>query len=150
MQLSANQKKTLDAAHRILEKIAKYQADYQFTTPDAVKGYFATRLASKESETFCVAFLDNQHNLIETKDMFNGTIDGASVYPREVVKTALALNSSAVIFSHNHPSGLTEPSEADKRITNRLVEALSLVDIRALDHIIVGNGCLSFAEKGLM
>ena len=93
-------------------------------------------------------FLDNQHQLIEFEELFFGTIDAASIYPREVVKAALNYNAAAVVFAHNHPSGIAEPSQADRRITQRLVDALKLVDIRVLDHIVVGEDCVSFAEKG--
>ena len=100
---------------------------------------------------FCCLHLDNRHRLIAFDELFRGTIDGASVHPREVVKQALARNAAAVILAHNHPSGVAEPSQADELITHRLKEALALVDIRLLDHVIVGDGsCLSFAEKGLI
>ena len=100
---------------------------------------------------FCCLYLDNRHRLIAFDELFRGTIDGASVHPREVVKQALARNAAAVILAHNHPSGVAEPSQADELITQRLKEALALVDIRLLDHVIVGDGnCLSFAERGLI
>jgi DNA repair protein RadC len=96
-------------------------------------------------------FLDNQHRLIAYDEIFYGTIDGAAVYPREVVKKALSWNSSAVILAHNHPSGIAEPSQADQRITQRLQDALSLVDVRVIDHMVVGdNEVISFAERGLL
>jgi DNA repair protein RadC len=95
--------------------------------------------------------LDNRHRLIAFDELFRGTIDGASVHPREVVRQALARNAAAVILAHNHPSGVAEPSQADELITQRLKEALALVDIRLLDHLVVGDGsCVSFAEKGLL
>jgi DNA repair protein RadC len=100
---------------------------------------------------FGVLFLDSQHRLIEYKEMFNGTIDGAAVYPREVVKEALRLNAAAVVFGHNHPSGIPEPSQADRKITDRLIEALKLVDIRVLDHLVIGNqSTISFASRGYL
>ena len=100
---------------------------------------------------FACLYLDNQHRLIEYKELFRGTIDGASVYPREVVKLCLQLNAAAVIFAHNHPSGINEPSQADRQITDKLKQALALVDIRVLDHFIIGDGePFSFAEHGLM
>lgn len=100
---------------------------------------------------FSVLFLTNQNRIISCEDMFRGTIDSASIYPREVVKRGLQLNAAAVIFAHNHPSGEAEPSTSDKFITDKLIQALKLVDIRALDHIIVGgDGCISFSERGLM
>ncbi|GIA88948.1 DNA repair protein RadC [Vibrio cholerae] len=95
-------------------------------------------------------FLDNQHRLIAFEELFFGTIDSASVYPREVLKAALKVNAAALIFAHNHPSGDATPSQADKQITQRLKEALALVDIRVLDHIVVGDSAISFAERGLL
>ena len=96
-------------------------------------------------------FLDNRHRLIAYEELFHGTIDGASVHPREVVKSALRYNAAAVILAHNHPSGVAEPSQADQRITKRLQDALTLVDIRVLDHFVVGDGePVSFAERGLI
>ena len=100
---------------------------------------------------FSVIFLDNRHRVISFEIMFRGTIDGSSVYPREVVKTALKHNAAATIFAHNHPSGDPEPSKADESITQRLKEALALVDIRVLDHLVVGSSeIVSFAERGLL
>lgn len=105
----------------------------------------------REAEVFVVIFLDNRHRIIAREDMFHGTIDGASVHPREVVKRALLHNAAAVIFAHNHPSGVAEPSRADQTLTERLKSALSLVDIRVIDHIVIGSDlCVSFAERGLI
>ena len=101
-------------------------------------------------EVFAFLMLDNRNRVIAFREMFRGTIDGASVYPREVVKQALADNAAAVIFAHNHPSGVGEPSQADIRITDRLKKALDLVDIRVLDHVIVGDSVTCFAEQGLL
>jgi DNA repair protein RadC len=113
--------------------------------------YLNLALAKKEHEVFVVLFLDSQHALIEAAELFRGTIDSASIHPREIVKAALAVNAAAVILAHNHPSGAPEPSEADKRITARITEALDLVDVRVLDHIIVGKTTnVSFAERGLL
>jgi DNA repair protein RadC len=104
-----------------------------------------------EHEVFCCLYLDKRHRLIQFEELFRGTIDGASVHPREIVKLALQRNSAAVIIAHNHPSGVAEPSQADEFITQRVKEALALVDIRLLDHIIVGDGaCVSLAERGLI
>lgn len=150
MKLSQNQLKTLRAAARIQEKMAKYGDEIQFTNATTAKTLFSNRLLGSDRELFEVAFLDNQHRLIECETLFSGTIDGAAVYPREVAKRALELNASAVVIAHNHPSGIVEPSEADKRITKRIVDALQLVDIRTLDHIIVGKTPFSFAENGLI
>ncbi len=120
-------------------------------TEAAVKEYLRAKLAGFEHEVFAVLFMDTQHRLIEYAEMFRGTIDGASVYPRELVKEALRLNAAAVIVSHNHPSGNPEPSGADRTLTQRLKEALGLVDVRVLDHIIVaGTDTTSFAERGLI
>ena len=119
--------------------------------PNAVRDYLAVHYAGQEREVFGVLFLDNRHRLIAFDELFRGTIDGASVHPREVVRQALYRNAAAVILAHNHPSGVAEPSQADELITHRLKDALALVDIRVLDHLIVGdNRCTSFAERGLL
>lgn len=108
-------------------------------------------LADREREVFLVMFLDSQHRIIESAELFQGTIDSATVYPREVVKAALSMNAAAVIIAHNHPSGDTTPSSADKNITKKIQESLSLVDIRVVDHIIVGGDKnFSFAAHGLL
>ena len=121
------------------------------TSAEAVKNYCRLNLAMKEHEVFGALFLDSQHRLIEFRELFRGTIDGCSVYVREVAKEALSLNAAAVIFTHNHPSGISEPSQADIRITERLKEALSLFDVRVLDHLIVSvESCVSFAERGIL
>ena len=115
------------------------------------KAFCSTKIGHKEHEVFGVLYLDNRHQLIEFDEMFRGTIDGASVYPREVVKDALMKNAAAVIFTHNHPSGVPEPSRSDMHLTDKLVSALHTVDIRVLDHIVVGSEeCVSFAERGLI
>lgn len=120
-----------------------------FNSPGDTRRYVQARLRHHPREVFSVLFLDNQHQLIACEDLFTGTIDSASVYPREVVQRALALNAAAVILAHNHPSGIAEPSQADRRLTQRLVDALQLVDIRTLDHLVVGDGdTVSFAERG--
>ncbi len=117
----------------------------------SVREYLQLKLMHRESEVFCCLFLDNQHRLLDYREVFHGTIDGCSVYPREVVKLALQRNAAAVILAHNHPSGVAEPSQADMRITERLTAALELIDVRVLDHLIVGNACIvSFAEQGLL
>jgi DNA repair protein RadC len=136
------------AARYLLAPLEKRDA---MANPRAVREYFTTRLATLEREEFCVMFLDNRHRVIACDCMFQGTIDGASVHPREVVKAALAHNAAAVILAHNHPSGVAEPSHSDELITQRLKDALALMDIRTLDHIIIGKGCaVSFAERGLI
>lgn len=120
------------------------------TSPTLAKDAIQLHLAGLEHEVFACLFLDNQHRVIKFDEMFRGTIDSASVYPREVVKAALACNAAAVIFAHNHPSGVAEPSEADRCITQRLKQAFGLIDIRVLDHFIVGESVYSFAEHGLL
>jgi len=119
--------------------------------PGAVREYLRLKLASEAMEVFSVVFLDSQHRVITYEPMFKGTIDGANVYPRVVVKRAIEHNCAAVIFAHNHPSGSTDPSRNDKAITTRLKAALDLVDVRVLDHFIIGEGVpFSFAEAGLL
>jgi DNA repair protein RadC len=119
--------------------------------PRATREFLRARLRDRDHEVFCCLFLDNRHRVICFDEVFRGTIDGASVHPRDIVKLALARNAAAVILAHNHPSGVAEPSQADELITGRLREALALVDIRVLDHIVVGDGaCVSFAERGLL
>ena len=138
----------LEAARKVIEQ--KMQRGAEFTSPVVVKKYLRTKLAGFEHEVFAVLFLDTRHRLIDYVEMFHGTIDSAEVHPREVVKAALRLNAAAVIISHNHPSGNPEPSAADRALTQRLKEALGLVDVRVLDHIIVAPGlALSMAEEGL-
>lgn len=125
--------------------------DTVFTSPLAVRNYLCLQLTDKEREVFSCLFLDSQHRLIEYQEIFAGTINSCSIYPREVVKAALRINAAAVIFSHNHPSGVAEPSMADKHVTKQLTEVLSLIDIRVLDHFIIGGDTVvSFAERGLL
>lgn len=129
----------------------KFKRGIALNSPLAARELIGLKLAEYEHEVFACLFLDNQHRLVRFSELFRGTIDGASVYPREVVKEALQCNAAAVIFCHNHPSGVAEPSEADKAITQRLRSALGLVDIRVLDHFVVGAGeVCSFAERGLL
>jgi DNA repair protein RadC len=119
--------------------------------PAATRQFLTAQLRDRPYEVFCCLHLDNRHRLIHFEEVFRGTIDGASVHPREVVRQALRFNAAALIFAHNHPSGVAEASQADELITRRLRDALALVDIRVLDHLIVGdNSCLSFAERGLL
>jgi DNA repair protein RadC len=121
------------------------------TSPEATRAYLSAQLRAYSYEVFACLFLDNQHRVIQFEELFRGTIDGASVYPREVAKRALFHNAAAVIFAHNHPSGVNEPSQADKHITDKLKQALVLFDIRVLDHFIIGDGQpYSFAEHGLL
>lgn len=119
--------------------------------PNASRDFLRLRIGSLTREVFCVAYLDNRHRVIAFEELFRGTLDGASVHPREVVRGAMEHNAAAVIFAHNHPSGVAEPSEADRRLTQRLKEALALVDVRVLDHIVVGaTEITSFAERGIL
>lgn len=119
--------------------------------PEKACEFLVCKLGGMEREVFACLFLDNQHRVQSYEELFRGTINGASVYPREVVKAALRNNSAAIVLAHNHPSGTTQPSEADKVITSRLRDALQLVDIGVLDHVIVGgNETYSFAEAGLL
>ncbi|NEX18822.1 JAB domain-containing protein [Thiorhodococcus mannitoliphagus] len=121
------------------------------TSPEATRGYLKMRLYSSPQEIFACLFLDNRHRVIRYDELFYGTIDGASVHPREVVRRVIETNAAAVIFAHNHPSGVAEPSQADLRITQRLKDALAIIEVRVLDHIIVGDGeGTSFAERGLL
>ncbi|MDH5727500.1 MAG: DNA repair protein RadC, partial [Gammaproteobacteria bacterium] len=121
------------------------------SSPAHTRAFLTSRLRDYEHEVFACLFLSNRHHVIAFEELFRGTIDGASVHPREVVKKALSANAAAIIFAHNHPSGVAEPSLADKTITKKLKDALALVDIRVLDHFIVADGyCFSFAEQGLI
>jgi len=122
-----------------------------FQSPETVQNWLRLRLGTFPDETFGMLFLDARHYLIEWSDIFRGTVDGASVHPRVVVRRALELNAAAAIAYHNHPSGVPEPSAADRHITQRLKSALALVDVRLLDHIVVSaSGSVSMAEQGLM
>jgi len=120
-------------------------------SPADTEQFLQARLRDLPHELFCCLYLDNRHRVLQFTEIFRGTIDGTSVYPREVVKEALAVNAAAVILAHNHPSGVAEPSQADERITRRLKSALELVDIRLLDHLIIGDGSsTSLATRGLL
>ncbi|WP_156294415.1 RadC family protein [Serratia oryzae] len=119
------------------------------TQPDAVRRYLRLQLERQEREVFMVMYLDNQHRLIACETLFTGTLASVNVYPREIVKQALAYNTAAVILAHNHPSGMAEPSQADRTVTETVTAALSLIDVRVLDHIVIGHGeAVSFAERG--
>ncbi|NOS89916.1 MAG: DNA repair protein RadC [Methylococcaceae bacterium] len=139
----------LEMAKRHFKEIL--QRGSALTSPDMTRAYLSAQLRGYSYEVFACLFLDNQHRVIQLEELFRGTIDGASVYPREVVKQALFHNAAAVIFAHNHPSGIAEPSQADQHITEKLKQALALFDIRVLDHFIIGDGMpYSFAEHGLI
>jgi DNA repair protein RadC len=119
--------------------------------PQRVKDYLSLHLAHREREVFAVLFLDTQLRLIALEELFSGTLNQTSVHPREVVRRAMALNAGAVVLAHNHPSGLAEPSRADEFLTQALKTALQLVDVKVLDHLVIGRGCVvSFAERGLL
>jgi DNA repair protein RadC len=139
--------------HQILEKAveileSRLVSGDAFTRPNDTKAFLRCKLGEYERKVFGVMLLNNQHQLIEFNELFFGSVDCASVYPREVVKLVLEKNALAVIFAHNHPSGDSNLSQADRRITERLKDALALVDVRVLDHIVVGNDCVSFTERG--
>jgi DNA repair protein RadC len=137
----------LEVGRRYLNQ--QLQRGLALNSPNAVKQYLRAQLCALSYEVFGCLLLDNQHRLIGYKELFRGTIDGASVYPREVVRQVLDSNAAAVILAHNHPSGLAEPSQADRLITDRLVKALGLIDVRVLDHMVVGDPeVVSFAERG--
>ena len=139
----------------VLEMARRYlfeslQRGDTLSSPQETRQYLSSQLRDYPHEVFAVLFLDQRHRVICFEELFRGTIDGASVYPREVVKKALQHNAAALIFAHNHPSGVAEPSQADEQITRRLVDALKLVDVRVLDHFVVGDEVVSFAERGLL
>ena len=139
----------LEMARRALHEEMK--TSDALNSPQAVRDYLQLLLRGREQEVFMVIFLDSQHRVMASEEMFHGTLTQTSVYPREVVKRALHHNAAAVILAHNHPSGVAEPSQSDRLLTDALKQALALVDVRVLDHFIVaGAGCLSFAERGLV
>jgi len=139
----------LQLAFAVLQEL--HQPGLELPSPNHTRDYLRMLLAERKAEVFGCVYLDNQHRVIEATELFQGTIDGASVYPRVVVQQALTINAAAVMFFHNHPSGVAEPSHADEAITRRLKDALALVDIRVLDHFVVTAGeSVSFAERGLL
>ena len=139
----------VEIARRLLREEVTHGS--ALTSPKAVRDYLRLSLASLPHETFVALFLDSQHRLLAADELFRGTLAQTSVYPREIVKAALSRNAAAVIFAHNHPSGVAEPSRADELLTQALKQALALVDIRTLDHFVVaGHRVVSFAERGLL
>jgi DNA repair protein RadC len=148
--LSEEERALIAQAIRCLE--ARYHVGQDaLTSPEATRDYLRLRLAGVPYEVFAVLLLDNRHRVIRYEELFRGTIDGASVHPREVVRKVMETNAAAVILAHNHPSGVAEPSQADLRITQRLKESLALIEVRVLDHFIVGEGGgTSLAERGLL
>jgi DNA repair protein radc len=145
--LPVTEARTIRRALRLLEKYQR-QPGEQFNSTTFTKTWLQLRLALQEREVFLVLYLDNQNRLLECEMLFTGTINHTEVHPREVVKLALRHNAAAVILAHNHPSGETEPSKQDRNITQHLVNALAMVEVRVLDHLIVGIDVLSFAERG--
>ncbi|CAQ81892.1 DNA repair protein RadC (plasmid) [Aliivibrio salmonicida LFI1238] len=147
LMFTENEKTTLAQAAAIIE--TKIRTTPELTTSDLAIEFCTNRLVHKEHEVFGILLLDNQHRLIEFVEHSVGTIDSASVYPREVVKLALHYNAAAVIFTHNHPSGIAEPSQSDRKITARLLDALALIDVRVLDHFVIGCGeTVAFSKRG--
>jgi len=143
----ASSEQILAAARQAIE--ARYVRGAVMNTPSVVREYLQMKLCGYSHEVFAVLLLDSQNRLLGYRELFRGTLDSAAVYPREVVKEVLARDAAAVILGHNHPSGMPEPSAADRRLTERLREALALVDVRVLDHIVVGGTeTASFAERG--
>ena len=138
----------LAAAEGILGERLKRQGS--IGSPTDANDFLRMRLGALSHEEFHILWLDNRHRIIDCQKLFTGTIDGASIYPREVVRAALSVNACAAIFAHNHPSGISEPSAADRAITNELRDALRLIGVRILDHIVVGAECVSMAGRGLM
>lgn len=136
------------AARSVLNR--RFRRGTAITSPAETNEFLQLRFAGLEHEVFSILWLDTRHRVISFDELFRGTIDGASVYPREVAKQGLQHNAAACILAHNHPSGVSEPSLADQAITRRLKDALALIDIRILDHIVVGNNTVSFAERGLL
>lgn len=129
----------------------RFRAGRVLSNPDETRTYLRMKLADYRNEVFGCLFLDNRHRILAVRELFQGTIDGASVHPRVVVQQALDVNAAALVFFHNHPSGVAEPSRADEMLTRRLRDALALVDVRVLDHFVVSGGeSVSFAERGLI
>ncbi|MFC6441061.1 RadC family protein [Bowmanella sp. JS7-9] len=150
--LTAAEQRAVYRANQILNKYARKHPEF-FTCCNHAKDYAFNTLSNRAHECFAVVYLDSQHRLIDVEIVFEGTIDSAAVYPRVVARKALEQNAAALILMHNHPSGIAEPSQADKAITKRLQDALALFDIRIIDHLVVGcsNGSVvSFAERGLI
>lgn len=143
----ANADQIIEAARQVVDQ--RLQRGTPFTDPKVACNFFRDKLAGLEREVFAAAFLDTRHRLIDYAELFFGTVDGAEVHPREVVRQALMLNAAAVLVAHNHPSGDPVPSAADRAVTTRLKQALSLVDVRLLDHIVVGGHRIeSMAARG--
>ncbi len=139
---------TLELSRRYLAE--HLQRGEALSNPDITRQYLVNQLRSRPQEVFACLFLDTRHHVLCFEELFYGTLDNANVYPREVARRALQHNAAAVIFAHNHPSGIAEPSQSDINITHRLKEALALIEVRVLDHFVIGDSALSFAERGLL
>ncbi|NEV60361.1 JAB domain-containing protein [Thiorhodococcus minor] len=138
-------------AMAILERRMRRTLDPDvLTSPELAQRYLQLRLGTREHEVFGVIWLDHRHRVLAIEELFRGTLDGASVHPREVVKQAMRTNAGACLLFHNHPSGISEPSPSDLTITRRLKEALGLVEVRVLDHLVIGETCTSLAEQGVL
>jgi|TARA_B100000929_G_scaffold288041_1_gene275760 DNA repair protein RadC len=146
--------RVIQEAIEILERRFKEQrpdGDVKLTTPVRVADYLRLKYGELPYEVFSITWLDNQHAVLQHEELFRGTLDSASVYPREVVRRAIEMNAGACILSHNHPSGEVEPSQADRKITSRIVDTLGLIDVKVLDHFVVsGTSYMSFAERGII
>lgn len=142
-----NEQRVIRRALRLLEKYQR-QPSESFTSISFTKTWLQLKMTHLEREVFIVMYLDNQHCLLEYETLFTGTLSHTEVHPREVVKLALKYNAAAVILAHNHPSGTTEISQQDKHVTQRIAKALALVEVRVLDHLVIGNEVVSFAESG--
>lgn len=147
-ELTPYAQRTIRRAINLLDKYLR-QPGIAFTSSTAARDWLRLQLARQEREVFMVLYLDNQHRLLESETLFAGTVNNVQVHSREVVKLALRFNAAAVVLAHNHPSGNPEPSQCDRNITNRLRDALMLIDVKTLDHLVVGrDGIVSFAERG--
>ncbi len=148
--LSKSEKSTVvSLALKVLSQ--RFRPGRAFTSPEDIEGFLRLRLTGRRNEVFGIIYLDTRHRLIEIAELFNGTIDGAAVYPRVVVQKVLEKNAAAIVIFHNHPSQISEPSEADRGITRKLSRALELIDVRLLDHLVVTDGdMVSFAQRGLI
>lgn len=148
MQYETHEQHIITQAIGLLERQLQART-VVLTQPDAARSYLRLQLERQEREVFMVMYLDNQHRLIACETVFTGTLGAVNVYPREIVKQALTYNAAALILAHNHPSGMAEPSQADRGITDTVIAALSLIGVRVLDHIVIGHGeAISFAERG--
>ena len=146
---AAVMKSVRECCSRYMEE--KLAVGQHIGNPTDSRNFLLARLRDRPHEVFCCLFLDNRHRILAFDELFRGTIDNTTVYPREVIKQALQRNAAAVILAHNHPSGVAEPSEADRAITHRIRDALSLVDVRLLDHFVIGDGtCVSLASRNLL